>query len=69
MATLTITIPDANVTRVRAAFGHLQGTSTWVPATTQEVQDALTTYLRRQVRSYEEGLAQQAALAGVTDAV
>ncbi len=69
MATLTITIPDANVTRVRTAFGHLNGSSTWVPATTQEVQNALTAYLRREVRSYEEGLAQQAALLGVTDAV
>ena len=59
MATLTLTVPDANVNRVRAAFGQ-NGS----PATIAQVQDALTVYLRR-----EEGLAQQAALLGVTDAV
>ncbi len=71
MATLTITIPDASVTRVRAAFGHPASMTdpTWVPATTAEVQAHVTEQINLYVRRYEERLAAQSAVGGVTDTI
>ncbi len=68
MANLTVTVPDANVNRVRAAFGH-DADGTWVPATVAEVQTVLTRFLRDSVRAYERRLAVEQAEAGLTDAL
>lgn len=68
MATISITIPDANVTRVRAAFGHEED-GIWVAATNPEVQTAITRWVRQRVRDYEERLASDAARAAVQDAL
>ena len=71
MATLPITIPDANVPRVQAAFGHQAPPPglEWIPATSAEVQAAITNWLRQYVRNYEEALASAEAIEDVTDAV
>lgn len=57
MATLTITIPDAAVTRIRAAFGS--GTT---PATVQEVQLQIRDYIKSRVLDYEISSARDAAV-------
>ena len=63
MATISITIPDATVPRIRAAFGKWgtdpETLGTWVPATAAEVVAAIKEYAKNRVRDYE---AQQAAL-------
>ena len=54
MATLSITIPDAYVPRVKTAFGHRDpNTQAWVDATTQEVLDALKAYTKGRTIDYE----------------
>jgi len=54
MASLTITIPDANVPRVRTAFGHFDSiTQAWVDATVADVQDAIKTFVKGRVIDYE----------------
>ena len=56
MATLTITVPDAVVPRIREAFGHLATpvrTSPWIPATVLEVQNAIKTFVKEKVVAYE----------------
>lgn len=71
MATLPITIPDANIPRIQAAFGH-QGPPPgleWIPATNAEVQAAITNWLRQYVRNYEEEQVSLEAIEDVTDAV
>ncbi len=70
MATLTITIPDANVPRVRVAFGHADPlTQAWVNATTAEVAAEVTDFVRKKTRAYEQLLAEQAARDAVQDAL
>ena len=70
MANLTITIPDANLTRVRTAFGHEDVvTHEWVLATQAEVQSRVTAMVRSEVKNYERRLAREAADAGVSDAL
>ena len=70
MANLTITIPDANLTRVRTAFGHEDPvTRQWVLATQAEVQSRVTAMVRSEVKNYERRLAREAADAGVSDAL
>jgi hypothetical protein len=56
MATLTITVPDAAVPRIRAAFG-----AAGAPATVAGVQDAVRDFIRQRVVSFETLAALQAA--------
>lgn len=58
MATLTITVPDAAVTRIRAAFG-VGGT----PATVQQVQDQVRDLIKAKVIAVEASAAQATDLA------
>ena len=56
MATLTITVPDAVVTRIRDAFGHHElpvRTSPWIPATLAEIQTAIKSFIKEKVVAYE----------------
>ena len=57
MANLTITIPDAIVPRIQAAFGHSDDLGGWVPASLQEVKDAIRGHVKGKVVSYEGNLA------------
>jgi hypothetical protein len=56
MASLTITVPDALVQRIRAAFGHndLQGNR--VPATPEEILMVLKSFVKGRVVEYETSL-------------
>ncbi len=72
MATISITIPDASVARVRTAFGHWSsdlGDPVWIDATNNDVRDELTNYVRGKTRQYEERIAAQVAVAEVEDAL
>jgi hypothetical protein len=54
MAQFTLTIPDAVVPRIRAAFGHFDiETATWINATLGEVQTRLLAFLKENVIAYE----------------
>lgn len=55
MATLTFTVPDAVVPRIKDAFGKVIG-GVRVPATTQEVLDILKNYLHSGTADYEAGV-------------
>jgi len=59
MAQLTITVPDAVVPRIRAAFGRrdINNPAVWVPATVVELQDAIKDFVRERVVNYETTLA------------
>ena len=48
MATLTITVPDAVVPRIRTAFGHSVA-GVWTDATVVEVQDATKVWINRRL--------------------
>ena len=57
MATLSITVPDAVVPRIRTAMGHTDPiTLQRIDATVQEVQDAIKTFIKAQVINYESGV-------------
>jgi hypothetical protein len=54
MATLTITVPDAVVPRIRTAMGHFDvPTNTWIDATVVEVQAAIKVFIKSKVIEYE----------------
>lgn len=54
MATLSVTIPDAVVPRIQAAFGHLDPiTHLLVLATVADVQAAIKTHLKNRVTDFE----------------
>lgn len=52
-----ITVPDAHVTRIRAAFGRSTVDNVRVPATAAEVRQVLLDFLRSRVQSYETEVA------------
>ena len=57
MATLSITVPDAVVPRIRTAMGHTDPiTQVRTDATLQEVQDAIKNFIKAQVINYESGV-------------
>ena len=68
MASLTITIPDAVVPRIRTAFGHFEASPpVWVDATVTEVQDAIKNFVHSKVIDYEttqNAIADRAAKSG-----
>ena len=64
MATLSITIPDAQLPRVRVAFGH-EVDGSWVNATAPEVQAWILRQVKQRVKDYEGTIAANAARATV----
>lgn len=66
MATLTITIPDAQVDRVKAAFAARQRIDV-ADITVQNVQDAIAGIVKDLVHRHESNAAEEAARAAVTD--
>jgi hypothetical protein len=69
MATLSITINDASLSRVQEAFGHasvIPG-QPWVNATNSDIRQAIMEYVRSFVRRYEEAKASNSAIVQVTD--
>lgn len=61
MASLTITIPDEVVPRIRAAMGTNDPvTGDRVPATVAEVQTAIKQFVKSQVINYETTLSAMA---------
>lgn len=71
MATLTITVPDGQVARVRTAIGSalnlVDGNGDPRDATADEVRQYLVDTLKAQVRAEEEDAAADAARSAVTD--
>jgi len=64
MADLTITVTDAQETRIKAALGaDVDGT--WTPATDAQVDAAILANLKRQVEVYEKNSATNTAIASV----
>ena len=65
MPDLTITLTAEHVARVQTAFGNKLG----LPgdATAEDVRQELIAYLKNTTRSYETGVANEAASAAVTD--
>ena len=53
MATLSVTIPDNKVTRVRTAFGHYAPNGSWVIASVSDVQDWILGQVKDRVKDYE----------------
>lgn len=67
MATLTITVPDAAVPRIKTAMGHRDpNTQLWVDATVSDVQTAIKTFIKSQVINYETTQAAMAKNASVS---
>ncbi len=71
MATLSITVPDAAVTRVQEALGDALGlrNGSGQPrnATTQEVQGYIASHINAKVHAYEANKAMVTAAAAVVD--
>lgn len=71
MATLSITVPDAQVPRVQEAIGDAMGLrnaqGTARVATTAEVQAFIADHIKQRVHAYEAQKAANAAAAAVTD--
>lgn len=65
MATLSITVPDAQVDRVRDAVTRALGLEN--QATVDEVRQFLVDYLIETVRGQERAAAEAVARAGITD--
>jgi len=80
MADLTITVTDAQETRIKAALGTMVHTaaveasegvdavaasSVWTPATDAQVDAAILANLKRQVEVYEKNSATSTAIASV----
>lgn len=66
MAQLILTIPDAQVDRVRAAFAHRLGVDV-ADVTAETVRTELVGIVKRVVRQAEVEQARDAAGAGITD--
>lgn len=66
MAQITITIPDAQVDRVRTAFSPFIRKPV-ADITAQDVSNYLAQYIKDIVRSYEEDMAYIAARDSITD--
>lgn len=67
MAQMTITVPDAQLDRVKEAFGRRSAPeANWTPATPEEVRRAIIAYVIERVRIYEQMAARAAADASVT---
>lgn len=72
MATLTITIPDNWVLRLRAAHGHggVNPSDPWVNATVAEIEAYYLNQIRSKVKEYEgrkAGLAAQSTAEAAVD--
>lgn len=52
MADLTVSVPDAMVTRIREAFGN-DARGSWQLASLVEVRAAIKTFIRMRVKDYE----------------
>lgn len=59
MATLTLTIPDAVVPRIRAAYGRrdINNPAIWINATVAEVEAAVKAQIKERVINHETTLA------------
>lgn len=70
MATLSITVPDAVVPRIKTAMGHWDNTvipAVWIDATLTDVQVAIKAFIKSQVINYETtqaAIAKNAAVSG-----
>lgn len=64
MAQITITIPDAQIERVRTALQIRTGNSNMSNA---DLKQYFVDHLKEQVRGVEEGFAEDAARASVSD--
>jgi hypothetical protein len=53
MATLSITVPDAVVSRIKAAFGSTDPLTGVRSASSAQVVDAIKSYVKTTVQSYE----------------
>ena len=61
MATITITIKDDKVTRIRQAFGRFVGDPpVWTPATIAQVETFCKTQIRAHVENYEARIVAEA---------
>lgn len=61
MATLSLTIPDNVVPRIRTAFGRFTGEPPiWTAATAAEIEAMLKNYIRSHVENYEARIAAEA---------
>lgn len=71
MATITITIPPAQTARVAAAFGRVLNTRAAGEkarnATNAEVKEAIIEWLKAMVRTSEQAVQREAAIATVDD--
>lgn len=56
MASLTITVPDRLILRIRAALGRTDLSGVHIPATVDDIQVRLLSYVKAQVLEYEAGL-------------
>ena len=66
MASLTITVPDEQVDRIRTAFGSTNiDTNEVTLATVEEVREQLRAYIISRVTNYEYSVAVQSAMANV----
>lgn len=66
MATLTVTVPDEQVDRVRVAFAN-RAQKEPQDVTAADVAAVLANYVKKVVRQHEELAANEAAQASVTD--
>jgi hypothetical protein len=66
MAVLSVTVPDEQVDRVRAAFAT-RVRKEFVDVTAADVEADLVDYVKNVVRQYEEDVAARAAFDGVSD--
>lgn len=60
MANLTITVPDAAIARIQAAFGHTDSTvapAVVTLATLAEIREAIKGFVRSKVQNYESNQA------------
>ena len=70
MATLTLTVPDITVNRIRIAFGHDDPiTGDRVLATVAEIQDRLKSFVKQTVMLYEGEQTVQTTYANMTKEV
>lgn len=56
MAQFTITIPDAIVPRIQAAFRHVDGFGRTVPASLNMIEGIIRQYIKKRVRDYEANI-------------
>jgi hypothetical protein len=65
VATLSITIPDAQVSRVLAAFGHDGAPGDWVSANQNDIRAWILAQVKQRVITYEGAKAAAQAQATV----